>query len=148
MQPLLLFYLMLNLRPIVLLWFLLTGSLLDAQASRRPRPLTAAEAEARNETSEPSLTVQMREAQRITHLLIDTLALTPAQRHAVESCTRAERQALALVATAEQAAQARHAYRQAMHHVLDARQLAAYVALCQRLAGTAQALDGTGLAVR
>ncbi|MDO7850789.1 hypothetical protein [Hymenobacter convexus] len=139
---------MLKLRRPALLWFLLIGSTLGAQAARRPRPLTAAETEARNEILEPSLTRQTRESQRIAQFLAEALTLNSAQLHAVESFTRAERQALALAATTEQAAQAQREYRLAVHRVLDTGQLSTYVALCQRLAGTAQALDGTELAVR
>jgi hypothetical protein len=35
-----------------------------------------------------------------------------------------------------------------VYGVLDTHQLATYVALCQRLAGTTQPLDGTELALR
>ncbi|MDO7847969.1 hypothetical protein Q5H92_16505 [Hymenobacter sp. M29] len=139
---------MLKLRRIALLWFLLIGSTLAAQAARRPRPLTTPETEARNEVFEPSLSGQVREARRITHFLADVLTLSREQLQAVESFTRAERWALALAATAGQAAQAQREYRLAVYHVLDTRQLSTYQALCQRLAGTAQALDGTELAIR
>ena len=139
---------MLKLRRSVLIWFLLIGSTLVVQARRHPRALTAAETEARNENMAPGLSGQGREARRIAQLLADALTLTRAQRRAVEACTRAERLALALAATPEQAGQDRAEYRLAVGRVLDARQLAAYTALCQRLAGTAQALDGTELAAR
>ncbi|MBF9143072.1 hypothetical protein [Hymenobacter properus] len=139
---------MLKLRPFAWLMFLLVGSALEAHASPRPKPLTTAETEARNEALVPSLSAQLREARRIARFLTDALSLTEAQRLAVEATTAAERQVLALVATPADAAEARRAYRSAVHGVLDARQLTAYEDLCQRLAGTAQALDGTGLAIR
>jgi len=139
---------MLKSRRTALLLSLLIGSSLSAYASHRPKPLTTAETEARNEVLTPSLSRQLREARRITHFLAEALSLNETQRLAVEACTAAERQALALAATPADAAQARRAYYLAVHQMLDARQLSAYEDLRQRLAGTAQALDGAGLAIR
>lgn len=139
---------MLKLRFPVLLGLVLIGNALTARASHRPRPLTTAETEARNETPEPGLSGQVRKAHRITRLLAQALALSADQQHAVEAFTAAERRALALAPTAADAGEAQRAYRLAVHHVLDARQLTSYEELCRRLAGTAQALDGSELAVR
>jgi hypothetical protein len=138
---------MLKLRLLALLGLVLIGNTLAAHA-RHARPLTTTETEARNETFEPSLSGQLREARRITRFLAKALTLSADQLRAVETLTAAERQALALAPTVAEADRAQRAYRLAVHQVLDARQLSAYVALCQRLAGTAGALDGTGLATR
>lgn len=132
----------------VLLGLLLSASALAAHAAHRPTARTAAETEARNEVAVPSLTAQAHAALRISSFLANVLALSTVQLQAVEAFTKAERLALLLAATADDVTQARHDYRLAVHRVLDARQLTAYVALCQQLAGTAQALDGTELAQR
>ncbi|UOQ98160.1 hypothetical protein MUN81_01395 [Hymenobacter sp. 5317J-9] len=107
-----------------------------------------AQTEARNETAVPGLAQQARAAGRITAFLADALVLNPAQRHALALSTQAQRAALLLALTCEDVALARQEYRQSVGCLLDARQLQAYVALCQQLAGTPQALDGTELALR
>ena len=124
---------------------LLVGGL-GAQATGRPRPLKTAATEARNETAAPSLSRHMRDAQRITCLLDDALLLSTAQRHTVARHTAAERRALVLAVTDADFARAQAQYISVLHKVLALSQLNAYLALCQRLAGTTLPLDGTELA--
>ncbi|MBD2723452.1 MULTISPECIES: hypothetical protein [Hymenobacter] len=107
-----------------------------------------AQCEARNETAAPGLAPQARETSRITAFLADTLALSPTQRHALALCTQTQREALLLALTCDDVARTRQEYHQALRLLLDAQQLQAYVALCQQLAGTPLALDGTELARR
>ena len=126
--------------------FLLMGGL-GAPATGRPRPLKTAAAEARNETAAPSLSRHMRDAQRITHVLNDVLLLSTAQRHTMARHIVAERRAMVLAVTDADFAQAQAQYLSALHKVLALSQLNAYVALCQRIAGTTMPLDGTELAV-
>lgn len=120
----------------------------SARASARPKPLRMAELEAHNEMATPGFTQELRDARRIARFLGDALMLNNAQLHAVECCTLAERQALALAATPADLALAQRAYLQAVRQVLVASQLHTYAALCQQLAGSALPLDGTELAVR
>lgn len=113
-----------------------------------PAPLTTAKVDAHNETAAPSFSRHVRAAQRITAFLADALCLTTAQQLALQQHTVAEHTAL-LLATSEgdiQAAQLK--YLMAVRRVLAASQLDAYVALCQKLAGTMLPIDGLELAVR
>ena len=119
-----------------------------AQAASRPKALTAAQTEARNETAVPGFSGQVREARRITNFLVDALVLSNAQQHAVQAYTVAERAALSLAVTEADFTQAQHEYLLAVHRVLAASQQKVYSALCQQLAGTALPLDGKELAVR
>ncbi|WP_201977672.1 hypothetical protein [Hymenobacter rubidus] len=119
-----------------------------AGAHHRPKALTAAEDEARNETAAPSFAPQVREAGRIAAYLSDALVLSNVQRHAVACYTLAERTALALAATTATATLVRHEYLLAIHSVLTASQHNTYAVLRQQLNGTAFSLDGTELALR
>ena len=130
-----------------LIGLLLLISGLGAQATGRPRPLKTAATEARNETAAPSLSRHMRDAQRITYFLDDALLLSTAQRHTVARHTATERRALVLAVTDTDFVRAQAQYLSVLHKVLALSQLNAYVALCQRLAGTTLPLDGTELAV-
>lgn len=133
---------------ILLVICLFAASESGAWASTRPRPIHMAEEEAHNEIATPSFVEQVREAHRIASFLADALLLNNAQLRAVENYTLAEREALALAANAADLLQAQQAYLQAVNSVLAASQLHAYVALRQKLAGTAFPLDGTELALR
>ena len=121
---------------------------LETWAKPRPKPRTAAETEARNETGAPGLPGQVRQARRVTAFLLDALLLSQAQLQALDACTVAERAALALAVTEADVAQARAQYQGAVLNLLSVSQLRSYVALRQQLAGTMLPLDGTELAVR
>ena len=137
---------MLN-RPL-LLSLLLILSTLSGYGHGRPKPRKWAAAEARNETGAPSFSRHVRDARRISAFLADALLLTTAQRVAVERCTVAERTALVLAATDEDARLAQDNYLAAVRRVLALNQLCLYNALCIQLQGTALPVDGTELAVR
>lgn len=137
---------------IVVLFSLVMLSSIPVRASIWPRTkaVTAAAAEARNETAAPGFSRHVRDARRVTTFLADALLLTTAQRHAVARYTVAQRQALALAATDADAVQAQYEYLMALRQVLGLHQLRAYTMLCQQLAGTMLPLNGTEgeLAVR
>lgn len=123
-----------------------TGTKSWAQST--PKPRTAAETEARNETMAPSFSGQVREARRITDFLLDALVLSNAQRQALQACTVAEHAALALAVTDADVVQARWHYQLAVRRVLAPSQVHVYAMLRQQLAGTMLPLDGVELAVR
>lgn len=120
----------------------------SAQAETLPKPLTAAATEARNEAAAPSFSIQVRQAHRVASFLVDALVLNLVQQRAVEACTVAEYQALALAATVADATAAQQAYRQAVRRVLATSQAQAYAALSRQLTDTALPLDGTEVAAR
>lgn len=129
-------------------FLLLAVSISAAQAKRRPKAPSAAATEAQNEAEAPSFSAQVREARFLAAFLADALVLTHAQQHAVEAHTLTERKALALAATAADAAAARQQYQAAVRRVLATSQMQAYTALRQRLADTVLPLDGTEIAAR
>lgn len=133
-------------RPLLALLLLVSGVSM-AQGPARPKRLSAAALEARNEIPAPSFSGQVREAQRIAYFLTDALLLSYAQSHAVASSTATEREALALAVTATDTVQVQQQYRRAVRRVLTTRQLQAYVVLCRQLAGTVLPLDGAELAI-
>ena len=120
----------------------------SAQAQRWSAHPGITETEAQNETAAPSLSRHVRDVQRITGYLTDALRLSTAQRIALQHYTVAERSAL-LLATSDQDAQAARAhYLASVRRVLAPSQLRAYVLLRQQLEGTLLPLDGLGLAAR
>ncbi|WP_210514295.1 hypothetical protein [Hymenobacter terricola] len=123
-------------------------SALGAQARSGPKPLTAAQAEARNETAAPGFSGRVREAWRITSFLADAPVLSNVQWHAVQAHAVAQHQALALAITAADAAQAQRQYLKVVQNVLATSQLADYGALRRQLAGTMLPLGGFELAAR
>ncbi len=135
---------MVSLRPLFILLFLAHG-LSIAQAQERPRYPTTAQAEAHNEAAAPSFSSQLHQAHRVANYLGDVLQLNYAQWHALTAYTAAERVALALAATPEDAQAAQRQYLLAVRRVLAASQMEAYVALRQQLAGTLLPLDGAEL---
>ena len=132
---------------ILLIVSLLLAGGTGARAGGRPKPPKMVDTEARNESAAPSLSRHMRDAQRITHVLNDVLLLSTAQRHTMARHIVAERRAMVLAVTDADFAQAQAQYLSALHKVLALSQLNAYVALCQRIAGTTMPIDGTELAV-
>ncbi|MDB5235605.1 MAG: hypothetical protein JWR44_2598 [Hymenobacter sp.] len=133
---------------LLLLTLVLVFGASGAQAAARPKALTAAKSEARNETAAPSFSGQVHEARRITYFLVDALVLNNAQSHAVQAYTLAEHAALALAISDADATQAQREYLLAVHRVLSASQHKIYSVLCEQLAGTMLPLDGRELAVR
>ncbi|MBF9235853.1 hypothetical protein I2I05_00445 [Hymenobacter sp. BT683] len=133
---------------LLLLAMVMISGASTGQARPRPRAVSVAAADARGEKATPSFAVQVREAHRISGYLTDALVLTSAQMHAVEDCTIAECEALALAVTPADAAQARQQYLLALGRTLAPSQLDAYVAIREQLAGTLMPLDGMGLASR
>ncbi|MGY3088568.1 hypothetical protein ACVWYF_001601 [Hymenobacter sp. UYAg731] len=123
-------------------------SVAGARAAGHPKPLTMAQAEARNEAPAPGFSGQLYEARRVSRFLADALVLNNAQQHAVQAYTAAKFQALSLAVTAADTAEARHQYRQAVRRVLAPSQRDAYAGLCQHLMDTLLPLDGYGLALR
>jgi hypothetical protein len=119
-----------------------------AQAGTHPKARSAAQTEARNETAAPSFSAQVRDAHRITSFLVDALVLNTAQLHAVQACTVAERESLALAATEADVALAQRQYLGAVQRLLVNSQLCSYMLLRQRLVGTTLPLEGTEIARR
>ena len=117
-------------------------------AQSHPKPPTAAETEARNETVAPGFSGQVRAARRITDFLLDALVLSTAQCQSLQACTVAERAALALAVTEADKVQAQWQYQLAVRRVLTPSQVHNYAMLYRQLAGTMLPLDGTELAVR
>lgn len=133
-----------------ILGLLLLGwvSISGARAAGHPKPLTTAQAEARNETATPSFSGQLYEAHRVSGFLVDALVLNHRQQRAVLAYTAAKFQALALAATAAHTAEAQQQYRQAVRGVLTPSQRNAYAVLCQQLTDTLLPLDGCKLALQ
>lgn len=119
-----------------------------ARAAGHPKPRTTAQTEARTETAVPSFSEQLYEARRVSSFLVDALVLSNAQQHAVQACTAAKFQALALAVTAADTAEAQQQYRQAVRRILAPSQRDAYAVLCQHLTDTLLPLDGCELALR
>ena len=109
-------------------------------------PSTAAETQ--NETAAPSLSRHVHDVQRITGYLADALRLSTAQRLALQHCTVAERSALLLATSDQDARDAQTRYLASVRRVLASSQLRTYVLLRQQLEGTLLPLDGLGLATR
>lgn len=104
--------------------------------------------EAQNETAAPSLSRHVHDAQRITGYLVDALRLSTAQQMALQHCTVAERSALLLATSEQDARDAQTRYLASVRQVLASSQLCSYVLLRQQLEGTLLPLDGLGLAAR
>lgn len=119
-----------------------------AQAKTRPKVLTTADTEARNENAAPSFAGQVHEAHRIAEFLVDALVLNNIQKHAVEAYTITHREALALAVTAADVDKAQQEYLLAVRRVLATSQLTSYAVLRQQLNGTMLSLDGSELASR
>lgn len=119
-----------------------------AQAGHGPKPLTAAQNEARNETAAPSFSAQIHESERITGFLTDALMLNNLQQHAVQSYTLAKHKALLLAVTTTDVAQAQLEYQAAIQRVLATSQLVSYATLCRRQSGTMLPLDAVEVASR
>ncbi|WP_460617899.1 hypothetical protein [Hymenobacter ruber] len=119
-----------------------------ARAADHPKPLTTAQAEARNEMATPSFSGQLYEARRVSSFLADALVLNNAQQHAVQAYTTAKFQALSLAVTAADTSEALQQYRQAVRRVLAPSQRDAYAVLCQHQTETLLPLDSSELALR
>lgn len=109
-------------------------------------PSTAAETQ--NETAAPSLSRHVHDVQRITGYLADALRLSTAQRLALQHCTVAERSALLLATSDQDARDAQTRYLASVRRLLVSSQLRSYVLLRQQLEGTLLPLDGLDLAAR
>ena len=133
-------------------WFvaglLLAGAARPAQAQRWASHPTAASTEAQNETATPSLSRHVHEAQRITGYLTDALRLSTAQQMALQHYAVAERAALLLATSDQDAQDAQARYLANVRRVLVSSQLRSYVLLRQQLEGTLLPLEGLGLASR
>ena len=119
-----------------------------AEAGAHPKAPTTRVTEARNEAPTPSFPGQIEEARRVASFLADALVLNNAQQHALTAYTIAEREALALAATAAAASQAQQEYLLAVRRVLATSQWQVYGALRQQYADTLLPLDGPELALR
>ena len=105
-------------------------------------------AETQNETAAPSLSRHVHDVQRITGYLADALRLSTAQRLALQHCTVAERSALLLATSDQDARDAQTRYLASVRRLLASSQLRSYVLLRQQLEGTLLPLDGLDLAAR
>lgn len=138
---------MIPLRTLFALFFLALG-LSTSQAKGRPKPMTTAQAEARNEAAAPSFSGRIRDAHRVTNYLGDALQLDYAQWHALTACTVMERETLALALTHADTLSAERQYLELVRRALATSQMETYVLLRQQLAGTLLPLDGTEVALR
>jgi hypothetical protein len=123
-------------------------SIAGARAAGHPKPLTMAQAEARNEMAAPGFSGQLYEARRVSSFLADALVLNNTQQHAVQAYTVAKFQALSLATTPADTAEALQQYRQAVRRVLAPSQRGAYAVLCQHQTDTLLPLDSSELALR
>lgn len=119
-----------------------------AHAQRWAARPAAALSEAQNETATPGLSRHVHDAQRITGYLTDALCLSTAQQLALQHSAVAERTALLLAVSDEEAQHAQARYLASVRRVLACSQLRTYVQLRQQLEGTLLPLDGLGLAAR
>ncbi|MDB5266979.1 MAG: hypothetical protein JWP58_19 [Hymenobacter sp.] len=123
-------------------------SIAGAHAAGHPKPLTTAQAEARNEKAAPAFSGQLYEARRVSNFLADALVLTNAQQHAVQAYTVAKFEALSLAVIAADTAEALQQYRQAVRRMLAPSQRDTYAVLCQHQTDTLLPLDSSVLVLR
>ncbi|GAB3733470.1 hypothetical protein GCM10027594_15160 [Hymenobacter agri] len=127
---------------------LLLGAAGPARAQLWASHPAAAATETQNEPATPSLSRHVYDVQRVTSYLVDALRLSTAQQLALQHCAVAERSALLLAVSDQDAQDAQARYLASVRRLLASSQLRTYVLLRQQLDGTLLPLDGLGLAAR